>query len=132
MSNQINASDLSDLFVVLSDHQQEFLTGGADFELAGSNYANRLANLQGTTASGPAGSTGNSIGTTSAVNTAAQDLLGLGAPTVPTVGALGAAPILNGLAAAPLAAAPAGGLGGLGGLGAPGFGGLGGFEPGII
>ena len=124
MSDQINASDL---FVALSDDQQKFLTGGADFELAGSNYANRLANLQGTTASGPAGSTGNSIGTTSAVNTAAQDLLGLGAPTVPTVGALGAAPILNGLAAGnpalgadafinPVLTSPLGGLG----LGAPG------------
>ncbi|WP_413171314.1 CTB family bacteriocin [Anabaena azotica] len=92
MSNQINASDL---FVVLSDHQQEFVTGGADFELAGSNFANRLANLQGTTASGPNGSTGNSIGTSSAVNTAAQDLLGLGAPTVPQVGALGVAPTVE-------------------------------------
>jgi hypothetical protein len=98
MSHQNIASEL---FVVLSDEQQQFVAGGADFELAGSNYANRLANLQGTTASGPAGSTGNSIGTTSAVNTAAQDLLGLGAPAVPTVGALGAAPILTGLAEGP-------------------------------
>jgi hypothetical protein len=107
-----NLNIASELFVALSDVQQELVAGGADFELAGSNYANRLANLQGTTASGPAGSTGNSIGTTSAVNTAAQDLLGLGAPAVPTVGALGAAPILTGLAATPAA----GGLGGLGGI----------------
>jgi hypothetical protein len=115
-----NLNIASELFVALSDGQQELVAGGADFELAGSNYANRLANLQGTTASGPAGSAGNSIGTTSAVNTAAQDLLGLGAPAVPTVGALGAAPILTGLAAAPAA----GGLGGLGGFGTPGLGGI--------
>lgn len=124
MSHQIISSEL---FVALSDEQQQFLTGGADFELSGSNYANRLANLQGITASGPAGSTGNSIGTTSAVNTAAQDLLGLGAPAVPTIGALGAAPILDGLAAGgpasattspfvnPALTSPVGGLG----LGAP-------------
>jgi hypothetical protein len=108
MSSQIIASEL--LFA-LSDQQQEVIAGGADFELSGSNYANRLANLQGITASGPGGSTGNSIGTTSAVNTAAQDLLGLGATAVPTIGALGAAPTLTGLATA---AAP------ITGIGAPG------------
>jgi hypothetical protein len=116
----------SDLFVALSNEQQQLVTGGADFELSGSNYANRLASLQGFTASGPAGSTGNSIGTTSAVNTAAQDLLGLGAPSVPSFGALGAAPTLTGLAAAPTPGpTPIGGLGGgfpggLGGFGGPG------------
>jgi hypothetical protein len=93
---------VSDLFVALSDEQQELVAGGVDFELSGSNYANRLANLQGQTASGPNGSTANSIGTTSAVNTAAQDLLGLGAPALPGgIGALGAAPVLTGLAAGP-------------------------------
>jgi hypothetical protein len=98
MSNQINTPEL---FVALSDEQQALVTGGADFELSGSNYANRLASLQGFTSSGPNGSTGNSIGTTSAVNTAAQDLLGLGVPSVPTFGALGAAPILDGIGAGP-------------------------------
>ncbi|MFM6040209.1 MAG: CTB family bacteriocin [Sphaerospermopsis kisseleviana] len=115
MSHQIISSEL---FVVLSDEVQEFVTGGADFELAGSNFANRLANLQGTTASGPNGSTGSSIGTSSAVNTAAQDFLGLGAPIVPQVAALGAAPILNGQGS------PLAGPEGLGGPGGPG--GLGG------
>lgn len=119
MSNQINSA----LFVTLSDYQQEFITGGADFELAGSNFANRLANLQGTTVSGPNGSTGNSIGTSSATNTAAQDLLGLGAATIPDVGALGAAPILNGQGAieGPMAGAiaPVGGGGPFGGAGGP-------------
>ncbi|WP_413171313.1 CTB family bacteriocin [Anabaena azotica] len=124
MSHQIISSEL---FVILSDEQQEFVTGGADFELAGSNFANRLANLQGTTASGPNGSTGNSIGTSSTVNTAAQDFLGLGAPIVPEVGALGAAPTLNGITA-PLGGGAGGlapgGAGGPGGVGGPGvFGG---------
>jgi hypothetical protein len=123
MTSQIIASEL---FVALSDEQQELVAGGADFELSGSNYANRLANLQGITASGPAGSTGNSIGTTSAVNTAAQDLLGLGTPSVPTFGALGAAPVLTGLGAGPAAPVGIGGpFGGLGG-GLPGLGGIGG------
>jgi hypothetical protein len=127
MSTQIMTSDL---FVALSDEQQEVLTGGADFELAGSNYANRLASLQGFTSSGPNGSVGNSIGTTSAVNTAAQDLLGLGVPAIPPgIGALGAAPLLDGVGAAgpaiggdafinPALTSPVGGLG----FGAPGAG----------
>jgi hypothetical protein len=121
MSNQINNSDL---FIALSDYQQELVTGGADFELAGSNYANRTANLQGTTASGPNGSTGNSIGTVSAVNTAAQDFLGLGAPIVPDVAALGAAPVLNGQGT-PIGGPVAPGGGGQIGSGGP-FGGAGG------
>ncbi|MEA5618590.1 CTB family bacteriocin [Cronbergia sp. UHCC 0137] len=122
MSNHILTSEL---FVTLSNEEQAVLTGGADFELAGSNYANRLASLQGTTASGPTGSTGNSIGTTSAVNTAAQDLLGLGVPSIPAIGALGAAPILDGIGANPalggdaflnpVLTSPVGGLG----LGSP-------------
>jgi hypothetical protein len=104
MSHQIMTSEL---FIVLSSQQQEILTGGADFELSGSNYANRLANLQGITASGPNGSAGNSIGTASAVNTAAQDLLGLGATAVPTIGALGTSPELTGLSSAPAVVGPA-------------------------
>jgi hypothetical protein len=86
----------SELFVALCDEQQELVAGGVDFELAGSNFANRLANLQGSATSGPEGSTANSTGQLTAVNTAAQDLLGLGADSVPSVDALGAAPVLNG------------------------------------
>jgi hypothetical protein len=93
MSCQIISSEL---FVALSDQQQELVAGGADFELAGSNFANRLASLRGFTTSGPNGSTANSIGTVATVNTAAQDLLALGAPSVPEIGALGPAPVLNG------------------------------------
>ncbi|HYW18302.1 MAG TPA: CTB family bacteriocin [Nodularia sp. (in: cyanobacteria)] len=87
---------LSELCVALSDAQQELVAGGADFELAGSNFANRIANLAGTATSGPGGSTANSTGQLTAINTAAQDLLGLGAAQVPTVEGLGAAPVLNG------------------------------------
>ncbi|MBW4558988.1 MAG: CTB family bacteriocin [Trichormus sp. ATA11-4-KO1] len=87
----------SQLFVALSDEQQEHVAGGVDFELAGSNFANRIASLQGSVSSGPNGSTANSTGNVTAVNTAAQDLLGLGAASVPTIDALGAAPVLNGI-----------------------------------
>ncbi len=48
---------VSQLCLALSDEQQELVAGGADFELAGSNFANRIANLQGTANSGPDGST---------------------------------------------------------------------------
>ena len=44
MLNQINASDL---LVALSDQQQEIVTGGADFELAASNYANKGSAVNG-------------------------------------------------------------------------------------
>lgn len=86
---------LSEFCVALSDEQQELVAGGVDFELAGSNFANRLANLQGTATSGPDGSTANSTGQLTAVNTAAQDLLGFGAEEIPDVEALGGAPVLN-------------------------------------
>lgn len=99
MSHQIFVSEL---LIELSDQQQELVAGGADFELAGSNFAKRLSHLQGLSLSGPSGSTSHSVGATGAVNTAAQDFLTLGAPSAPTVAALGAAPILNGSAAAPI------------------------------
>ncbi|AHJ27736.1 CTB family bacteriocin [Nodularia spumigena CS-584] len=90
---------VSELCVALSDEQQELVAGGVDFDLAGSNFANRQANLAGTVSSGPNGSTANSTGDLTATNTAAQDLLVFGAEQVPDVDALGAAPVLNGTAA---------------------------------
>ncbi|MBD2385681.1 CTB family bacteriocin [Cylindrospermum sp. FACHB-282] len=93
MSNQIIQSEL---FVTLSNEQQQVLAGGADFELSNSNFANRQVTLQGSTASGPGGSTGNSSAINNATNTAAQDFLGLGGTIPADVGALGAAPVLNG------------------------------------
>ena len=93
MSHQIFASEL---FVTLSDDQQELLTGGADFELAGSNFSQRRANLQGTSNAGPDGSNANSTGDVTAINTAAQDFLALGADELPEIEALGSAPVLNG------------------------------------
>jgi hypothetical protein len=87
---------VSELCVGLSEEQQELIAGGVDFELAGTNFANRIANLQGTANSGPEGSTASSTGELTAINTAAQDFLGLGADDIPDVEALGAAPVLNG------------------------------------
>ncbi|TAF04094.1 MAG: hypothetical protein EAZ77_16200 [Nostocales cyanobacterium] len=92
---------VSNLFVDLSEQQQEIIAGGADFELSGSNFANRLVVLQGSVSSGPNGSFANSSGQSSEVNTAAQDLLGLGAPCMPNFPALGSAPVLTGLPALP-------------------------------
>jgi hypothetical protein len=86
--NQINASDL---LVALSDQQQELLTGGADFELAASNYANKGSLLMGTSTSGPQGSTASSAGKSNTILTAGQDFLGLGAELPADVGALGPA-----------------------------------------
>jgi len=110
MANEIITWDLME---DLSPEKQELLTGGSDFELSGSNFANRLANLQGTTASGPAGSVGNSSALKNATVTAAQDYLGLGGSLPQNVGALG-----------PAGFAPQGSFGGPGG--GPSFGGPGG------
>ncbi len=90
---------ISDLLAELSEPQQEIITGGADFELAGSNYANRVVVLRGSVASGPYGSFANSSGQSSQINTAAQDFLGLGVPSIPNFPALGTAPVLTDLPA---------------------------------
>ncbi|AFZ27617.1 hypothetical protein Cylst_5616 [Cylindrospermum stagnale PCC 7417] len=91
MSNPINASEL---FVALSDEQQQLLTGGADFELSNSNFANRINALRGSTASGPGGSFANSAATSNITNTAAQDFLGLGGLIPTDIGALPPPPTL--------------------------------------
>jgi hypothetical protein len=88
MSNQINTSDL---FVALSDQQQEIVTGGADFELAASNYANKGSLLMGSSVSGPQGSSATSAGKSNTILTAGQDFLGLGGEIPTGVGALGQA-----------------------------------------
>jgi hypothetical protein len=88
---------ISNMFADLSEQQQQMINGGADFELAGSNFANRLVVLQGSVFSGPTGSFANSSGQSSQVNTAAQDFLALGAPSIPNIPALGSAPVLTGL-----------------------------------
>ena len=93
MSHEIMASEL---LVALSDDQQELVAGGQDFELAGSNFSQRNANLQGTSNAGPDGSNANSTGDVTAINTAAQDLLGLGVDEIPEVEALGIAEVLSG------------------------------------
>jgi len=97
--NQINASDL---IVALSDQQQEIVTGGADFELAASNYANKGSLLMGSSVSGPQGSSATSAGKSNTILTAGQDFLGLGAELPAGVGALGPATLPgDGGAAAP-------------------------------
>jgi len=101
VSNQINASDL---LVALSDQQQEIVTGGADFELAASNYANKGSLLMGTSVSGPQGSSANSAGKANTILTAGQDFLGLGAEPPAGVGALGPATLNEPAIAAPLPA----------------------------
>jgi hypothetical protein len=88
MSNQMNTSSL---LIALSDEQQEIVTGGADFELAASNYGNRGSALLGTSTSGPQGSTATSAGRANTIVTAAQDFLGLGGDIPLGVGALGPA-----------------------------------------
>ncbi|MBS9385854.1 MAG: CTB family bacteriocin [Dolichospermum sp. BR01] len=93
MLNQINASDL---LVALSDQQQEIVTGGADFELAASNYANKGSLLMGTSVSGPQGSSATSAGKANTILTAGQDFLGLGADLPAGVGALGPAVLPGG------------------------------------
>lgn len=96
----LNQMDASDLIVALSDQQQEIVTGGADFELAASNYANKGSALLGTSISGPQGSSATSAGKANTILTAGQDFLGLGAEPPSSVGALGPA-VLPGEGTAP-------------------------------
>ena len=105
MLNQINASNL---LVALSDQQQEIVTGGADFELAASNYANKGSVLMGTSVSGPQGSSATSAGRANTILTAGQDFLGLGADLPAGVGALGPATLPGdaGTAPTPVVATP--------------------------
>ncbi len=105
MLNQINTSDL---LVALSDQQQEIVTGGADFELAASNYANKGSVLMGTSVSGPQGSSATSAGRANTILTAGQDFLGLGADLPAGVGALGPATLPGdaGVAPTPVVATP--------------------------
>jgi hypothetical protein len=79
------------MLTVLSDQEQELLTGGADFELAASNYGNKGSILMGTSASGPHGSTASSAGKANTILTAGQDFLGLGTEPPAGVRALGPA-----------------------------------------
>jgi hypothetical protein len=93
MNEQIKNSNL---FVDLSEEQQQLVSGGIDFELSATNYAQRIAVLEGQTSSGPDGSTANSAAAVAVVNTAAQDFLSLGAGNLPNVTGLGNAPSLGG------------------------------------
>jgi hypothetical protein len=105
--NQINTSDL---LVALSDQQQEIVTGGADFELAASNFANKGSLLMGSSVSGPQGSSATSAGKSNTILTAGQDFLGLGADLPAGVGALGPATLPgdpgNSSAPAPISLTP--------------------------
>ncbi|WP_414527980.1 CTB family bacteriocin [Nodularia chucula] len=85
----------SDLYVILSDQEQQLLTGGADFKVSESNFAQKQANLEGTTNAGLEGSDSNGTSDITAINTAATNLLGLGAASIPNFEPLGPAPVLN-------------------------------------
>ncbi|WP_341530251.1 CTB family bacteriocin [Nostoc sp. UHCC 0302] len=78
MSHPIIASKL---FVELSDEQQELLAGGTDVELSNTKFKQKQIFLQGTTFSGPQGSSANSQGNSTTLRTSAKDLLGLGINT---------------------------------------------------
>ncbi|MFN6538381.1 MAG: CTB family bacteriocin [Nostoc sp. EkiNYC01] len=76
MSNSINAFEL---LIGLSDEQQELLSGGTDNQADLSNFANRIANLDGGTSSGPGGSNAASTGNLQQTTTAGAAQLTLGA-----------------------------------------------------
>jgi hypothetical protein len=107
MSHEIMPSEL---LIALADEQQQLLSGGADFELSNSNFANRLSTVQGRTASGPGGSTGNSSAISNATNTAAQDFLGLGGDIPTGINPL-SAPNINPVAVGTVGGIPIDGIG---------------------
>jgi hypothetical protein len=91
MSDQIMASEL---FVKLSGEEQELVSGGADFGLSNTNFAERAVFSLESAATTPLGSSTFSVGLDRAINTAAQYLLGLGGTIPENIAALPAPPIL--------------------------------------
>ncbi|MBD2385676.1 hypothetical protein H6G32_09710 [Cylindrospermum sp. FACHB-282] len=91
MSDQIIASEL---LVKLSVQEQELVSGGADFGLSNTNFAERVVFSLESTASTPLGSTTFSVGWDRSRNTAAQYLLGLGGTIPGNITALPPPPIL--------------------------------------
>lgn len=84
-----------ELFVELSDEQQELLVGSADSEVSNSNFTQNLVNQLGATTSGPLGNTSNSTLQKNYINNSAQALLGSGIPIPTGIGALRPAPMLG-------------------------------------
>ncbi|MBW4644718.1 MAG: CTB family bacteriocin [Goleter apudmare HA4340-LM2] len=82
MSNQIITSKL---FLELSLKQRRLVPGDAEFQLAGNHQIHKVPSLEETSTLGSIGSTDKSTGTTTVVNTAAQDLLQLGVSNVPHI-----------------------------------------------
>ncbi|HLP91357.1 MAG TPA: CTB family bacteriocin [Nostocaceae cyanobacterium] len=66
------------LFVDLCEKQQEIFAGGADFELSNTNFAQRVKASLDSSASSPIGYNNFSFDWDQSVNTAAQNLLGVG------------------------------------------------------
>ncbi|BAB76840.1 alr5141 [Nostoc sp. PCC 7120 = FACHB-418] len=71
-----------ELFINLSDEQQAFVAGGIDFQLDATFYKAQQNVLNGSTSSGPGGSTAASNGTSTEVETAGIAFLALGADEV--------------------------------------------------
>ncbi|MBW4676815.1 MAG: CTB family bacteriocin [Desmonostoc geniculatum HA4340-LM1] len=86
MSNSINAFEL---LINLSDEQQELLSGGADNQFDATNFASRIANLDGSTSSGPGGSNAASSGNLNQTTTAGVAQLTLGVQGLGFVPAIG-------------------------------------------
>ncbi|AFZ27614.1 hypothetical protein Cylst_5613 [Cylindrospermum stagnale PCC 7417] len=91
MPDQIIASEL---FVELSVHEQELVSGGADFGLSSTNFAQKVVFSLESTASTPLGSNAYSLSWDQAINTAAQNLIGLGGSIPGKITALPPPPIL--------------------------------------
>ncbi|BAZ31802.1 hypothetical protein NIES4074_42750 [Cylindrospermum sp. NIES-4074] len=75
MSKQII---ISELFVTLSDEQQELLAGSADFEMNNTNYAETLKAFLESNISSPQGNNIFATGLDRVINTAAQNFSGFG------------------------------------------------------
>ncbi len=66
------------LLIELSDDQQEFLVGGADFELNNSNFGQNIVKKQSLTSSGARGNTSTTSVLDNLVNGAAESYIDLG------------------------------------------------------
>jgi hypothetical protein len=84
-----------ELFVELSDEQQELLVGSANSEQSNSNFTQKLVNQQGATSSGPLGNTSNTLLQNNYTSNSAQALLGSGEAIPTGIGALQTTPSIG-------------------------------------
>jgi hypothetical protein len=84
----------ANLLIELSDNEQEFLIGGADFDMTNSNFGQNVGSKRSVTTSGPQGNSSNTNIFDNKLTNSAQAYLGLGG-MIPTGITNLASPVLD-------------------------------------